>query len=116
MLSYHLVEMPIRQRRALRGWHLLAALPIGVAVVVTALVLSTIAPAAAPVRPTKAGLFAVPATRPADLPGGQDVRVLLLGDSMALTLGRACGPTPGVGASPSTTRARWAVISTRRAP
>ena len=33
VLSYHLVEMPIRQRRALRGWHLLAALPIGVAVV-----------------------------------------------------------------------------------
>ena len=87
VLSYHLVEMPIRQRRALRGWHLLAALPIGVVVVVTALVLSTIAPASAPVRPTKAGLFAVTPTRPADLPGGQDVRVLLLGDSMALTLG-----------------------------
>ncbi len=95
VLSYHLVEMPIRQRRALRGWHLTAALPIGVAVVVTALVVATIAPAAVPVRPTKAGLFALPATRPADLPGGQDVRVLLLGDSLALTLGMGLGTDAG---------------------
>jgi peptidoglycan/LPS O-acetylase OafA/YrhL len=87
VLSYHLVEMPIRQRRALRGRHLTAALPLGVAVVVTALVLATTAPAAAPLRPTKPGLFTLPASRPADLPGGQDVKVLLLGDSMALTLG-----------------------------
>jgi hypothetical protein len=95
VLSYHLVEMPIRRRKALQGWHLAAALPIGVVVVVTALVLSTIAPAAAPIRPTKAGLFALPATRPADLPGGQDVRVLLLGDSMALTLGVGLGTDAG---------------------
>jgi peptidoglycan/LPS O-acetylase OafA/YrhL len=95
VLSYHLVEMPIRQRRALRSWHLPAALPIGVAVVVTALVFSTIVPAAAPVRPTKPGLFALPATRPADLPGGQDVRALLLGDSLALTLGAGLGTDAG---------------------
>ncbi len=95
VLSYHLVEMPVRQRRALRGRHLVVALPLGVAVVVTALVLATTAPAAAPLRPTRLGLFALPATRPAILPGGHDVKVLLLGDSMAKTLGQGLGADGG---------------------
>jgi hypothetical protein len=37
--------------------------------------------------PTRSSLFAVPAKPPAALPPGDHVRVLLLGDSMALTLG-----------------------------
>jgi hypothetical protein len=37
--------------------------------------------------PTRANLFAVPKAPPASLPTGDHVRVLLLGDSMALTLG-----------------------------
>jgi peptidoglycan/LPS O-acetylase OafA/YrhL len=87
VVSYHFIEMPIRQRRVLRGWHLLGALPIGVAVVVVALVLSTTPPPPVPVPPIRANLFAVPSTPPASLPPGDQVRALLLGDSMALTLG-----------------------------
>jgi peptidoglycan/LPS O-acetylase OafA/YrhL len=86
VLSYHYVEMPVRQRRALKGWHLIAAVPIGVVVVVVALVLSTTSSAVSPVTPTRAGLFAVPAAPPATLPPGVRVHVLVLGDSVALTL------------------------------
>jgi peptidoglycan/LPS O-acetylase OafA/YrhL len=89
-VSYHGIEMPIRRRKVLRGWHLVAALPVSVAVVVTAIVLATL-PAPSPAAPSAAAvrnrLFTVPRTRPADLVDGQDVRTLLLGDSMALTLG-----------------------------
>jgi peptidoglycan/LPS O-acetylase OafA/YrhL len=93
--SYHLVEMPIRNRRALPGWHLVAAIPIGLAVVVLAVVTATVAPAparaeaGATVRRQANGsrLFAVPATPPPGLAAGQKVKVLLLGDSMAETLG-----------------------------
>jgi hypothetical protein len=87
VVSYHGIEMPVRQRRVLRGWHFVLALPVGVVVLVAAIVLSTTAPAPLAVRPTKAGLFAVPSAPPAALPPGHHVRVLLLGDSMALTLG-----------------------------
>jgi peptidoglycan/LPS O-acetylase OafA/YrhL len=85
VLSYHLIEMPVRQRRILKGWHLVAALPIGVVVVVIALLLSTTASAPSPVTPTKAGLFTVPTAPPAVL-AGDHVHVLMLGDSIALTL------------------------------
>ena len=85
--SYHLIEMPIRQRRLFKGWHLVAALPIGVVIVVIALVLSTTGSAPSPLTPTKAGLFAVPSAPPASIPPGDHVRVLVLGDSVALTLG-----------------------------
>jgi peptidoglycan/LPS O-acetylase OafA/YrhL len=87
VVSYHCIEMPIRQRRVLPGWHFVAALPIAVGVVVVAIVLSTTAPPTAAVKPTRAGLFALPKSPPAGLPPGRHVRVLLLGDSMALTLG-----------------------------
>jgi peptidoglycan/LPS O-acetylase OafA/YrhL len=88
VVSYHCIEMPIRQRRVLQGWHFVAALPLAVGVVVVALVLSTTAslPSAAG-KPTRAALFALPKSPPAALPPGHQVRVLLLGDSMALTLG-----------------------------
>ena len=86
VVSYHAIEMPIRRRTLLKGRHLLAALPISVAVVVTALVLATL-PAPAPAAPVHQALFALPRTPPAGLVKGQDVRTLLLGDSMALTLG-----------------------------
>jgi hypothetical protein len=57
-----------------------------VAVVVVAIVLSTTA-APLPATPTRSSLFALPSAPPASLPRGDHVRVLLLGDSMALTLG-----------------------------
>jgi len=91
VVSYHAIEMPIRRRKVLKGWHLVAALPVSVAIVVTAIVLATL-PAPAPAAPSAAaavrqGLFAVPRTRPAGLVDGKDVRTVLLGDSLALTLG-----------------------------
>jgi peptidoglycan/LPS O-acetylase OafA/YrhL len=90
VVSYYGIEMPVRRRKVLKGWHLVTALPVSVAIVVTAIVLATL-PAPAPPRPSAAavrqGLFTVPRTPPADLVDGQDVRTLLLGDSMALTLG-----------------------------
>jgi hypothetical protein len=90
VVSYHGIEMPVRRRKVLKGRRLVAALPISVAIVVTAIVLATLpAPAPAPAPPPAAvhkGLFSLPRTRPADLVDGKDVRTLLLGDSMALTL------------------------------
>ena len=86
VVSYHFVEMPVRRRTFLKGRHLVAALPISVAIVVTAMVLATL-PAPAPAAPAHQALFAVPRTPPADLVKGNDVRTLLLGDSIALTLG-----------------------------
>ncbi len=91
--SYHLVEMPIRNRRALRDWHLTAAIPVGLVLVVTALVLTTLPPPpqVALKAPKKVGLFAVPSHAPAGLVPGHHVHVLLVGDSLAETLGSGLG-------------------------
>ncbi len=91
--SYHLVEMPIRNRRALRGWHLSVAIPVGLVIVVTALVLTTIPPPPQVVlrAPKKVGLFAVPSHPPTGLAPGHHVRILLVGDSLAETLGVGLG-------------------------
>jgi peptidoglycan/LPS O-acetylase OafA/YrhL len=86
VVSYHFIEMPVRRRTFLKGRHLAAALPISVAIVVTAIVLATL-PAPAPGAPAHQALFALPRTPPAGLVKGNDVRTLLLGDSIALTLG-----------------------------
>ena len=115
--SYHLIEMPIRQRRILRGWHLVAALPIGVVIVVIALVLSTTASAPSSLTPTKAGLFAVPSAPPASVPPGDHVRVLMLGDSVALTLGRRPqGAGRSLGCLGDQLGEYWAATSTPTAP
>ncbi len=91
--SYHLVEMPIRNRRAVPGRYLLAALPVALVVAVVALVLTTVPPPPQVVRqaPKKVGVFAVPARPPSALAGGHHVHVLLLGDSLAETLGTGLG-------------------------
>ena len=91
--SYHLVEMPIRNRRALPGRYVLAALPVGLVIVVVALVLTTVPPPpqVAYQAPKKAGLFAVPSHPPPGLTSGRHVRILLLGDSLAETLGNGLG-------------------------
>ncbi len=95
--SYHLIEMPVRNRRALPGRHLVAALPVALAVVVTALVVTTVAPApqVATRAPKRAGVFAVPASPPPGVPPGRQVRILLLGDSLAYTLGGGLGVQAG---------------------
>jgi len=92
--SFHLVEEPIRRRHVLASAHrLLVALPAGACAVVVLLVLSTLPmPAGGSAVPpvltarARAGL-AVPAHPPAGLVGAHRVRALLVGDSMALTLG-----------------------------
>jgi peptidoglycan/LPS O-acetylase OafA/YrhL len=93
--SYHLVELPIRQRRFLKGWQLTAALPAAAIAVVVALVVATEVPVAA--VPTTGTLAPPPAAYTASLAHtyglapGRPVRVLVLGDSMALTLGMGLG-------------------------
>ena len=93
VVSYHLVEMPIRNRRALPGRYVVVALPVGLVIVVTALVLTTFPPPpqVAYRAPKKAGLFAVPSHPPPGLTSGRHVRILLLGDSLAETLGNGLG-------------------------
>ena len=95
--SYHLVEMPVRNRRALPGWHLVAAIPVALAVVVTALFLTTVPPPpqVAPKAPKKVGVFAVPASLPPGVTAGHHVQILLLGDSLAYTLGGGLGVQAG---------------------
>ncbi len=90
--SYHLVELPIRRRRFVGWWR--AGVPLALAGVVTVVVLATTLPATGSggaAQPTVATRFAVPATPPPGLTGAGRVRVLLLGDSLALTLGSGLG-------------------------
>ncbi len=95
--SYHLVEMPVRNRRALPGRRLVAALPVALAVVVTALLLATVAaaPQVATGTPKREGVFAVPRSLPPGVTPGRHVRILLLGDSLAYTLGGGLGVQAG---------------------
>jgi peptidoglycan/LPS O-acetylase OafA/YrhL len=97
VVSYHLIEMPIRNRRVLPGWKLVVALVVALAVVVTAVVVTTVPPPAQAVRaaPKKVGVFAVPATLPPGVTPGHPVRILLLGDSLAYTLGGGLGVQAG---------------------
>ena len=95
--SYHLIELPVRNRTALPGWSFVAAIPVALALVVTALVLTTVPPPpqAVPKTPKRAGVFAVPVAPPAGLASGHHVRILLLGDSLAYTLGNGLGVQAG---------------------
>jgi len=97
VVSYHLIELPVRNRRALPGRHLVAAIPVALALVVTALVLTTVPPPpqAVPKAPRKTGVFAVPTAPPAGLAPGHHVRILILGDSLAYTLGNGLGVQAG---------------------
>jgi len=85
--------MPIRNRRAVPGRYLMAAVPVGLVVVVIALVLTTLPPPAqvANKAPKQTGLFPVPTHPPPGLASGHHVRILLLGDSLAETLGYGLG-------------------------
>jgi peptidoglycan/LPS O-acetylase OafA/YrhL/lysophospholipase L1-like esterase len=79
--SFYLVERPIRQRSFLKGWTVWVATPVAAVAVVVALFAATTTPSLAagptpPVGPGRSGQDA-----------GAPVRVLLVGDSTALTLG-----------------------------
>ncbi|MGH7698867.1 MAG: SGNH hydrolase domain-containing protein, partial [Candidatus Dormibacteria bacterium] len=87
--SYYLLEQPIRTRRLLPDWHALAGSGVAVALTVAAVVVSTIAPAegsvAVPGRTLSAAEHRALAANAAFTTN--PIRFLLLGDSVALTLG-----------------------------
>ncbi len=94
VVSYHLIELPVRERRLISRRAVSIGGVVGVAIVVSAIVVATEPVAPAPVHITaaaKASLTEEPMHPPAALPKGQQVRVLLLGDSLALTLGMGLG-------------------------
>jgi peptidoglycan/LPS O-acetylase OafA/YrhL len=78
--SFYLIERPIRQRSFLRGWRAWLVTPVATGAVVVALLAATTSPSI--------GAVAVPpSNHPPDLYRGPAVKVLLVGDSTALTLG-----------------------------
>jgi peptidoglycan/LPS O-acetylase OafA/YrhL len=87
--SYYLLEQPIRTRRLLPDWQALAGSAVAVVVTVAALVVATIAPAAGSV--TVSGATMSTAERQQLTANAafttNPVRFLLLGDSVALTMG-----------------------------
>jgi len=88
--SYHLVEQPIRQGSFLRQWRAWVAVPAGVGAVLAALVIatSTSAGTAIALPPTTVPPGSTTtSTTTVTPPTGPAVRVLLEGDSIALTLG-----------------------------
>jgi peptidoglycan/LPS O-acetylase OafA/YrhL len=92
--SYHLVELPLRSRRRISRRPLFTGGTACLAAVVAGLVVATL-PVAAQTVPIsaagKASLHDIPRTLPSTLAGGRRVRVVLMGDSMALTLGEGLG-------------------------
>jgi peptidoglycan/LPS O-acetylase OafA/YrhL len=86
--SFHLVERPIRRGTFLRQWRAWVAVPTGVAVVVAALAAATTGTTALASTATP-GSSATHTSVPAS--AGPPVRVLLIGDSVALTLGLGLG-------------------------
>ena len=93
--SYHLVELPVRRRASglvgTHPWRWAAGAVAGIVALVALLVVSTIAPPSLPTEAVvreKPALFAVPKAPPPGLVGFHAVRVLVLGDSIADTLGQ----------------------------
>jgi len=89
--SYHLVEMPLR-RGALGQRTLTMVLPFSVAAVVAALLAGTALPVPVPIRTVAAAAVPVRttshhSTRPPLAPG-QPVKLMVVGDSVAETLGQ----------------------------
>jgi hypothetical protein len=94
VLSYHLIEQPIRRGTFLRQWQSFVAVPAAVGVVLVAITAATVGTTGAAIGPgiiPKPILATTTTTNPATTttvaPAGPPVRVLLFGDSVALTLG-----------------------------
>ncbi len=90
--SFHLVERPIRMGTFVRQWKAWVAVPVGVGVVLVAVVAATtgttaVASTAFPTAIGTTGRATTTTTAPGAPPSAQPVRVLLFGDSVALTLG-----------------------------
>jgi hypothetical protein len=91
VVSFHLVERPIRMGTFVRQWRAWLVVPAGVGAVLVALIAATTTTAAVAGIPV-AGVGTVgPSTTTTTVPGtpptAGPVRVLLFGDSVALTLG-----------------------------
>ena len=98
VVSFHLVERPIRMGTFLRQWKAWVAVPAGVGVVIAAVVAATagttaVASTALPTGTGNTGAGTTTTLPPASAVG-PPVRVLLFGDSVALTLGLGLGETP----------------------
>jgi peptidoglycan/LPS O-acetylase OafA/YrhL len=94
VVSFHLIERPIRMGTFVSQWRAWVVVPASVGVVVAALVAATTGTSAVastalpgPVATTATGGTTTSTTSPGPAPGGPPVRVLLFGDSVALTLG-----------------------------
>ena len=89
VVSFHLVERPIRMGTFVSQWRAWLVVPAGVGVVLAALIAATtgttaVASTALPTLPQSASTTTT-------APGTPPVRVLLFGDSIALTLGLGLG-------------------------
>ncbi len=97
VLSFHLVERPIRMGTFVRQWKAWVAVPVGVGVVLVAVVAATTGTTAvASTAPPTVGPAATTTTT-SSIPGSTSaarVRVLLFGDSVALTLGIGLSDPP----------------------
>ncbi len=95
VLSFHLVERPIRMGTFVRQWKAWVAVPAGAGVVLVAIVAATTGTTAVASTTFPAGIgtsggtttTTTTTTTPGAPSTGQPVRVLLFGDSVALTLG-----------------------------
>ena len=93
VVSFHLVERPIRMGTFVSTWRAWLAVPAGVGAVLVAVIAATTGTTAVastafpgPVNPT-GGTTTTTSTLPGAPVGAAPVRVLLFGDSVALTLG-----------------------------
>jgi peptidoglycan/LPS O-acetylase OafA/YrhL len=89
--SFHLVERPIRMGTFISQWRAWLIVPVGVGAVLVALIAATTGTTAVASIPSigigTGGATTTTTTVPGELPSAQPVRVLLFGDSVALTLG-----------------------------
>ncbi|HEX3334805.1 MAG TPA: acyltransferase family protein [Acidimicrobiales bacterium] len=92
VVSFHLVERPIRMGTFVSQWRAWLVVPAGVGVVLAAVIAATTtAGTAALAGTTVPSLPQAPSTTTTTTPGTPPVRILLFGDSVALTLGLGLG-------------------------
>ncbi|HEY1650379.1 MAG TPA: acyltransferase family protein [Acidimicrobiales bacterium] len=92
VVSFHLIERPIRMGTFVSQWRAWLVVPVGVGAVLVALIAATTGTTATASVPTvgigtAGGTTTTTTTVPGAPPSAQKVRVLLFGDSLALTLG-----------------------------
>ncbi|MGO8864835.1 MAG: acyltransferase family protein [Acidimicrobiales bacterium] len=95
VVSFHLIERPIRMGTFVSQWRAWLAVPVGVGVVLVAVIAATTGTTAVASTALPAGVgttgSSTSTTMPSSPAGAQPVRVLLFGDSVALTLGLGLG-------------------------